>query len=734
MSKKRKSFHKSKPTRPERFPRAKRKQSESSFCENIVLTLLHATATLSLAELYDRLTQNGCAKKDIKGVLESLVYEQLISKEGRNQFKLHKAAPLYEGSLVQNPRGFGFVNPTRQQHKRVRLTKDLFISSSNMGAARHGDIVLIRVLRTSRDNRPEAVVVEVLSQGTDKIGGIFFNDGRERLVYPDDPRFPFTVRIDGSYDPKPQNGDAVIVQFERANRPSRFLPGKIIEVLGPADAIDTQMRLVIEKFNLPHLFSDEVLQETTRLDEAFKPDPQREDLRTIPHVTIDGESAKDFDDAVSVVKTRKGFQLYVSIADVSHFVKPGSAIDREAYARGTSIYFPDRVIPMLPEKLSNGLCSLVPEEDRFTLSAILDFDRSGTLLKKRFTRSVICSHHRFTYTTVKQILIDNNPAVRREHKPFLTQLKWAKELATVLQKKRKKRGSIDFNLPEPEFILSDSGEIASIRQTERNFAHQIVEEFMLAANEAVAELFSSQSIPTLYRVHEPPARTKAEEFLEFVKSLDLPLRPFENDSAWFAELLNACKGTKYEYIINNLLLRTMKQAHYSSKNVGHFGLAASDYTHFTSPIRRYPDLIVHRELLRLSTRVTEKRQPKMCQPSHKDSGEFLSNRERDGVLAERDMKDRLKISYMKNRIGESFDAIVSGVTERGLYLELQDLCISGSISMDQLDDDYYILDEKNHRLFGEISAQTYQIGDFLRITLRDIDVLSKRLSFNIASQ
>jgi ribonuclease R len=733
MSKKRKSFQKSKSARRQRLPRQEKKYQQASSSENLLLSLLHASATLSQAELYENLMQNGFIKKDIKAALESLLQEQLIHKDGRNRYKLHKTAALYEGLLTQNPRGFGFVKLTRQKNKSVSLTRDPFIAISHMGAAHHGDKVLIRVLRTRRDDRPEAVIVKILSQGTDKIGGIFVEEGRNRLVYPDDPRFPFTIRIDDNHTPDLQNGDAVIVRFERATRPTRFLSGSIIEVLGRPDAIDTQMQLVIEKFNLPHLFSEEVLGETERLDETCTPDSDREDLRTIPHVTIDGASAKDFDDAISVTKTRNGFQLYVSIADVSHFVKPGSAIDREAYIRGTSIYFPDRVIPMLPEKLSNNLCSLIPGEDRFTLTAILNFDRTGTLVKKDFTRSIIRSHHRFTYTTVKQILIDLDKTVRREHKPFLTQLKWAQELATALKKKRVKRGSIDFNLPEAEFILTDSGEIDSIKRTERNFAHQIVEEFMLAANEAVAGLFSDNSIPAIYRIHEPPAPTKAQEFLDFAKTLDLPLKPFENNSIWFAETLRACKGTKYEYIINNLLLRSMQQAKYSAKNVGHFGLAAADYTHFTSPIRRYPDLIVHRELLHLQARSSGQKSSNSRPPSHKESGEFLSGRERNAIMAERDMNDRLKITYMKDRIGDSFEATISGVTENGLFIVLQELSISGAISIDQLEDDYYILDDKNHRLFGEISAKTYQIGDFLRVTLTDVDIISKKLRFSIAS-
>jgi ribonuclease R len=601
-----------------------------------------------------------------------------------------------------------------------------------MGNAHHGDTVLIRVFRVRSDDRPEGSVLKILSPGSNRVGGIFIKSGRDRLVYPDDRRFPFTIKINDTGELQPKHGDGVIAQFERTTGPAKILQGKIVEILGRAEDVDTQMRLVIEQFNLPHQFSEDVVQETERLDESFADLQHREDLRTTAHVTIDGESAKDFDDAVCVTKTRKGYRLFVSIADVSHFVTPGSAIDREAYSRGTSIYFPGRVIPMLPEKLSNNLCSLVPEEDRFTVSAILDFDRSGRLLKKRFCRSIIRSRHRFTYTTVQKILIDKDPVIRKEHKPFLTGLKWAEELATVLLKNRKNRGSIDFNLPEPEFTLTDSGKIESIKRTERNFAHQIIEEFMLAANEAVAELFSRQTTPAIFRVHESPESIKAEEFFDFAKTLGLSLAPFENDSAWFAEALEKCKDTKYEYIINNLLLRSMQQAQYSAKNVGHFGLATSDYTHFTSPIRRYPVLIVHGDLLRLLRNGHEQKRPR-SQPSPKDAGEFLSARERIAIMAERDMNDRLKIGYMKDRIGDSFEAIISGVTENALYVEIQELCISGSIPIESLGDDYYILDKKNHRLFGEISAKTYQIGDLIRVTVADVDILGKRIQFKSAS-
>lgn len=716
--------------------RSKNRDGKISATENMVLATLHAAGpSLSFAELLARPAIKSHGQDTVKTALDSLINLGLVNKDSKNNYRIHKNALLFEGSLIQHPKGFGFVNVSQNSRNSGLLKRDPFISPDQMADAHHGDTVLIRVFRIRKDDRPEGSVVTVLSQGSNRIGGTYSKKGRDQLVYPDDRRFPFTIRITDKGGLQPKHGDGVIAEFDRGSGPAQFLQGKIIEVLGPAYAVDTQMRLVIEQFNLPYQFSDEVLLETENLKETFT-DAQtkedfREDLRSTAHVTIDGESAKDFDDAVCVVKTRKGFRLYVSIADVSHFVTPGSAIDREAYSRGTSIYFPGRVIPMLPEKLSNNLCSLMPEEDRFTVSAILDFDRSGTLLGKHFCRSIIRSRHRFTYTTVRKILVDQDPATRKEHKDFLTGLKWAGELATALHKKRKNRGSIDFNLIEPEFTLTDAGEIESIKRAERNFAHQIIEEFMLAANEAVAELFSRQTTSAMYRVHEPPESIKAEEFFHFAKTLGLALAPFEKSPAWFAGVIAKAKDTKYEYIINNLLLRTMQQAQYSAKNVGHFGLSASDYTHFTSPIRRYPDLIVHRELLQLlagnvAQKRTDSRQSRLAQ-----AAEFLSARERTAVTAERDMSDRLKIGYMKNRIGESFEAIISGVTENALYVEIQDLCISGAIQVESLNDDYYLYDKKNYRLFGEITAKTYQIGDLVRVTVVDVDILSKRIQFTL---
>jgi ribonuclease R len=705
-------------------------RQKSTRWENHLLSFLYLEGQAQpLRTVSDHLAQAGMNSNELSPTVDSLLHEGLLAKTGKGLLKLSPHAPLYEGHLVQHPKGFGFISSVTQHGKSIAFSRDPFVSSSSLGTALHGDQVLIRVLRIRKDERPEAIVLRVLARGSDTIAGIFQQERQNSLVYPDDIRFPFTIRIDDFNGYRPQSGEAVIVQFTRDPRPTRMLSGKVLEVIGSADKIDTQMRLVIEKFNLPHTFSVEVQEETAQLQNPQTIEAAREDLRQTAHITIDGETAKDFDDAICVAKTRQGFRLYVSIADVSCFVPPGSAIDQEAYTRGTSIYFPGRVVPMLPEKLSNDLCSLVPDQDRLTVSAILDYDRSGTLQKKRFVRSVIRSKQRFTYTIVQHILIDKVPAVRAQYKAFLTQLKWAQELAMLLHEKRRRRGSIDFNLPEPVFTLTEDGEVSAISPMERTFAHQLIEEFMLAANEAVAELATTSKIPAIYRVHEAPDPLKMEEFFTFAKSLGLHLPPLTDSPFWFAEVLDICKDSKLEYIINNLLLRSMKQAQYSAENVGHFGLASSDYTHFTSPIRRYPDLIVHRTLLRLLDKVAGKKQSMPSQPSLKDAGDSLSAKERIAISAERDMQERLKISYMQKHLGESFDAIISGVNDSALFLEIPAYCISGSIGIDRLTDDCYLLDGKNHRLFGEISAKTYQIGDPIRVTLEDVDPLRRRLNF-----
>lgn len=704
--------------------RQPKKRVERSLENTILKLLFDRQSPVTARDISMSVSGRRSLDGETKSSLDRLLHSRIIQKEGKKHFLLSKKAPLYSGPLQQHPRGFGFVTPQQKHDRAPDLDRDLFISPKNLGTARHGDIVLVRLISARNDSRPEGMVVAVLDRGPDIIAGFFRRGRRGTFVYPEDSRYPFVIRLSERMSRDIPEGHVVLAQIHPAETAAEYLPGTIVEVLGPPDSIDVQMRLVIEKHQLPNVFSEETLREAAALSAPAGKITDREDLRHIQHVTIDGESAKDFDDAVAVVKAEHGFRLYVSIADVSYFVEPGSAIDRDGYQRGTSIYFPGRVIPMLPEKLSNNLCSLVPHEDRLAVTAVLDFDNSGKRVGKQFCRSVIRSHNRFTYTTVAKILIDKDEKTRTAYPELLEMLEQAEELARKLLAMRVRRGSIGFVLPEPEIELADDGRIQSIKKAQRNFAHQIIEEFMLAANEAVAETFTEKKRQCLYRIHELPDIEKLTAFSTFAKTLDLSLPAPELTPQWFGQALDLCRDTPREYIVNNLLLRTMQQARYSPDNRGHFALAAENYTHFTSPIRRYPDLVVHRELCKLIRSETAQ-----TSADFSEFGEFLSARERKAVDAEREMADRLKLLYMEKHLGESFPAIISGVTEFMLFVELTDLFISGAIPIESFKDDYYLFDQKHHRIIGEISAKIYQIGDLISVTAVATDKNKQRIVF-----
>ena len=737
MQRKRRFKSKKKSERPIHDKQSRSHKSRDHTLYHQVLTLLYKTGVpIHNKEIFTQLDLPLSQRKPLHKLLLRLTSENILQQVDKNVFGVGPKHGLAEGFVDQNAKGFGFVNNLSSKFGAVKYDRDPFLSPNNIGNALHGDKALIRVFKVKKDGRPEAEVISVIGRGREQLAGFISIQSHQTIVYPEDSRYPFTIELQ---EPLPENvhdGDAVIVKIEGESDSPLKQPGKLIEVLGNPDSVDVQMRLVIEKHSLPHTFNDETIAQTEAISDTVKPSKGRLDLRDIQHITIDGETAKDFDDAIAVQKTRNGFRLYVSIADVSHYVQPGSDLDKEAYLRGTSIYFPGRVIPMLPERLSNGLCSLVPGKDRYAFTAILDFDRKGHLKKKQFSKSIICSAQRFTYTTVRQILTDRDPAIRRTHKPFLTPLKWAGELAKELMHLREQRGSIGFSIPSPFMELDDEGRITTISRTERNFAHKMIEEFMLAANEAVAETFTENHLDGLYRIHERPSPEKIKEFVEFGQSLGLDLPPLRQEPDWFGQVLKLVKGSPKEYVINNLLLRTMQQARYDGKNVGHFGLAATDYTHFTSPIRRYPDLTVHRTLqqfLQRSSKVKIKK--KEDNNSVKEMGTFLSTRERAAVKAEREMNDRLKVRYMHNKIGETFQAVISGVTGSAIFVELLDLFVSGGISLSTLKDDYYIFDGKHHRLRGKHSGRSFQLGDLITVGLLDVDLRRNRIYFSpIASE
>lgn len=704
------------------------KENSRNLPDSILAALFKEGKSAPLARILELLPASG--KNAIQKQLSRMLTAGDLRLENKKYYKLAEDGRFFSGKLEKHPHGFGFVTNLKPPEKAVKLKKDPFLSAKKIGSATHGDRVLIRLLKSGRNDRPEADLIAVLERGAETIVG-FFRNGKPPVVEAEDPRFPDTITITGKYPKAIEDNTVVLVRILPGTTPTAKLSGKIEEVFGPADNVDVQMRIVIENHSLPYIFPDEVLRESERLTLSPKEYKDRLDLRDTCHVTIDGETAKDFDDAVCVIKTRKGFRLYVSIADVSHFVKPGSPLDREAYQRGTSVYFPGRVIPMLPENLSNNLCSLLPQTDRLTFTAILDFDRAGNLLKKDFAKSVICSKNRFTYTTVRKILIDRDPTARREHKEFLTPLKWAQELAEQLLEQRMKRGSIGFNIPEPEIELDEQGKISTITKSERNFAHQLIEEFMLVANSAVAELFTQKKREFLYRIHEKPSAEKIAEFKTFATTIGLELPKSDDipEPSWFNEVLHKTEGTPFGYVVNNLLLRTMQQARYAADNQGHFGLASSDYTHFTSPIRRYPDLIVHRLLADFLKGKDSSKRPIPLE----ETAQHCSTRERVAVAAEREMNDRLKVFYLEHHIGETFRGVISGLIESTLFIELSDLFISGAIDVSELRDDYYLFDSRRYRFIGEISGKTYAMGDEIEVKLTNVDLRNRRISFLPAS-
>lgn len=667
-------------------------------------------------------------RKVVDFALDELCHQRILHTVKGKTFRLN-AHDFVEGVLSVHPRGFAFAAPVVSEGEKKSDKKDFFIPARDLSSGLHGDLVLVQITG-SRRGRSEARVVTVLDRATKNLVGIY-SAGRTTggQVIPEDDRYPFTITISGEQTAQVEEGDAVLVEITDFGEERATAMGRIIEVLGNPDSTQVQMEMVIRKYDLPHVFDDACLKQAAECSSTVEMTDERTDLRDIFHVTIDGETARDFDDAVSVQKTQKGYRLYVSIADVSHYVQPGSPLDQEAWRRGTSVYFPTGVLPMLPERLSNGLCSLNPNEDRYAFTAILDFDLSGKLLKSTFVPSLIRSAYRLTYTIVRQILVDKDPAVQQDNKPLLTPLRWMGELGAELEKSRIARGSMGFEIPETYIEIGEDDRVSNISKRHRNQAHKIIEEFMLAANEAVAETFATRKFPAVYRIHQSPDMTKVADFSQFMKTLGYEMPSKDASSKDFNRLLTQTKDTEKEYLVNNLILRVMQQARYSPDNIGHFGLAANFYTHFTSPIRRYPDLMVHRALKQLIG-LRGPRTPSAA--SLIEDGEFVSKRERIAVDADREMADRMKVRFMEDKIGDVFPAIISGITSFGLFVQLSETMISGAVAITDLPEDSYEFHEKIHTVTGRRTGQSHQVGDLVNVKLISVDKRRQRINFVIA--
>lgn len=679
-------------------------------------------------------------RKTLKHLLGELVTEGMIVRTRGNRFGTPEKMDLETGVFQAHSAGFGFVLSEKKDRS------DIYIAAAARLDAMNGDKVVARVSppsgRKKATGKREGVIIRILERAHTRVVGKFETSSlkteRHGFVTPSDQRLMQDLVIAPDQTNGAQPGDLVsaeIITYPLRGRPAE---GRIIKIIGKPGDPGIDADLIIEEYELPVEFSAAVREEAIAVPQEVTPSMRkgRRDLRDLDTVTIDGEKARDFDDAISIEKIRSGWRLWVHIADVAQYVKEGSLLDQEAYLRGTSVYLPDRAIPMLPVELSNGICSLNPKVERLTLTAEMDIDTAGVISRYDLYESVIKSNERMTYTDVRRILVDRDKEVRTRYEPLLPQFELMAELMEVLHARRVKRGSIDFDLPEPEIILNLQGQITDIVRTERNMAHQLIEEFMLAANETVAAHVEEMELPFIYRVHEEPAEDKLSDLAEFLGTIGITMPPADKlKPRHIQKAVAAAKGTSTEAVVNAVILRTMKQARYSDQNAGHFGLAAETYTHFTSPIRRYPDLIVHRVLKGIF------RNGYRDEESVDKLAEFLpaaaahcSQRERTAMEAERDVVAMLKVRFMEDKLGETYEGVITGVTAFGLFIQLRDLYVEGLVHVSTLIDDYYHYVENRHCLRGERKKKVFRIGDSVTIRVDRVDVERKRIDFSLVNE
>ncbi|MFZ5965729.1 MAG: ribonuclease R [Bacillota bacterium] len=661
-------------------------------------------------------------------ILDDMEKKGQIIKTKKNRYAAPERMNLIVGKLQQHAKGFGFIL------SEVEGYKDLFIPASDMNGAMHHDRVVGRITKQSADGKKsEGEIIRIIERANDQIVGTFESSKNFGFVVPDDSRINMDIYIPKSEVNGAKDGFKVVAQITRWPEPRRNPEGKIIEVLGHKDDIGTDILSIIRKYKLPETFPQKVENEAASIPETVPEEEisRRRDLRNERIVTIDGEDAKDLDDAVSVKRLENGhYLLGVHIADVTHYVKEGKPLDKEALKRATSVYLVDRVIPMLPKKLSNGVCSLNPKVDRLTLSVNMEIDKKGKVVNHEIYESVIKTSERMTYTHVSDILEKQDQELMKRYDYLVEDFKLMEELCKILRKRRESRGSIDFDFDESKIILDDLGKPYEIRKAERRIANRIIEEFMLICNETVAEHFYWANIPFVYRIHEDPDLEKIEGFNKFIHNFGYHLKGITNEihPKALQDLLKKVEGSKEERIINTLMLRSLKQARYSPENSGHFGLAAEYYSHFTSPIRRYPDLQIHRIIKEtLQGKLTGKRIEKLKGIVAK-AAEQSSDRERVAVEAERETDDLKKTEYMTHHIGEEFDGIIGSVTSFGMFIELENT-IEGLVRVSSLVDDYYIYDQENHLFRGERTKRTFRIGDEVRIKVTKADVAQKEIDF-----
>ena len=664
--------------------------------------------------------------------LRAMTRDGQIVRNRREGYAPIDKLDLVRGRVIAHPDGFGFLVPDEGGD-------DLFLSPREMRSLFHGDRIVARIIGRDYRGRKEGAVVEILERNTQRVVGRFHAENGVQFVQPDHKRIPHHIQIPPDAEGNARDGQIVTVEI--VEQPGYRNPpiGRVVEVLGDHMAPGMEIDVAIRAHDLPLEWPEAVEQEVAGLGEKVPPAAKRGrvDLRETPLVTIDGVDSRDFDDAVYCEAKPKGWRLLVAIADVSHYVQPGTALDREAESRGNSVYFPQRVIPMLPEILSNGLCSLNPQVDRLCMVAELYIDREGNIRRSRFFEGLMKSHARLTYDEVAAMLVDRDPATRKRYRKLLPHLEELHRLYKVLHKAREARGAIDFDTTETRIEFGPDRKIDRIVPVERNDAHRLIEECMIAANVAAARFLARHKLPTLYRVHEGPTAEKLTALREFLGELGLKLgggdRPEAHD---YAKLLKAIKGRPDAHLIQTVMLRSLSQAVYTPSNHGHFGLALPQYLHFTSPIRRYPDLLVHRGIRHVLRNANRKRKQAFpySEADMDGMGAHCSMTERRADEATRDAVDWLKCEYMLDKVGEVYDGIIAGVTSFGIFVELQGIFIEGLVHVTALKNDYYHFDPSHHRLVGERSGRTYRLGDPIEVKVVRVDLDERKIDLALPDE
>lgn len=684
---------------------------------------------MDIQELVSVFDINPDEYRAFKKTLKTMEKEGLIFRTKKDKFALPERLGLITGKLQAHAKGFGFLIP------EIEGEKDVFIPSSFINGAMNGDRILVQITREDKNGKKrEGEVIQILERANTKIIGVYEDSKNFGFVIAEDTRISQDIFISKKDRNGAKDGDVVVVEITKWPEKRRSPEGVVKEVLGQKGDKGLDILTIIKKYGLPEEFPPKVQAFASGIDEEIplKEYKRRKDLRDVRMVTIDGEDAKDLDDAVSIERLDNGrYRLGVHIADVSHYVREKNPLDKEALKRGTSVYLIDRVIPMLPKKLSNGICSLNPKVDRLTLSCIMDIDSSGKVLDHEIVESVIRTNERMTYTDVTKILKDNDPELSKRYEYLLDDFKAMEELCNILYKKRTKRGAIDFEFEESKIILNEFGKPIDIKPYEREIANRIIEEFMLVCNETVAEHMFWSHLPFVYRIHEDPDEEKLEKFREFIYNLGYIVKwNGEVKPRNLQEILEKVKGKKEETVVSTLLLRSMMRAKYSPECVGHFGLAAKYYCHFTSPIRRYPDLQIHRIIKEFINGKIDDDRSKKLTALVDYAARQSSERENIATEAEREVDDLKKAEYMLDRIGEEFEGIVSSVTSFGMFVELPNT-IEGLIHITALDDDYYIYDENHLCLMGERTKKIYRLGDFVKVRCSKVDIPNREIYFDM---